>query len=203
MKVPAIIVVASAIVALAAPSGYAASSRIAPDLGTSSSSVQRPAGVSQALKIKKLQAQLKILKAKNKALGGKSKALAGQIRGLEIQIGYLRSLLAPKPTPSVPSVLPVTLDPLVECQTSGNSCTPRQACDWWGYDCSLAEALERQAAAVESSVSEDSSNLAASVESSASESSSSEAAPVESSASESTNTTDTSVVNTIEENWEC
>jgi hypothetical protein len=106
------------------------------------------------------------------------------------------------PVVSVPLPTP---DRAEVCRSTGNECTPAEACEWWGYDCSLAEALARQAAAAATPAPEDSANLSDAVESSASDSSNSEAAPVEDAATESTASTAnvTSVGNMIEENWEC
>jgi hypothetical protein len=206
VKIPAIIVVASALVALAAPSSYAAGSRTAPEFGFSGASLS-PVGVSQDAQIKALQAKLKVLKAKNKAAAGKNKALVRQIKALQLRIQALQPGRVIPVLPLVPAVsvpLP-TPDRAEVCRSTGNECTPAEACEWWGYDCSLAEALARQAAAAATPAPEDSANLSDAVESSASDSSNSEAAPVEDAATESTASTAnvTSVGNMIEENWEC
>jgi hypothetical protein len=190
MKVPSIIIVVAAALALAVPSGFAATARTAPELGHSGgASVQTPAFVAKTLKA--LRAQLKILTAKNAALAGKNKKLLAQIRALEAQIAGLRA------QPPVPVPLPLPDLPLDDCLASGNGCTHEQECTIWGYNCFLVEQPAQVAPLSESS--SGSTEEAGSTGNIAS----GDVATTESSSSDATTTTNGPVANLIEENWDC
>jgi hypothetical protein len=191
MKVPSIIIVVAAALALAVPSGFAATARTAPELGQSAATsgvrVGSPAFVAKTLKA--LRTQLSILLAKNAALAGKNKKLVAQIRALEAQIVELRAKVPVEPHP-----LPLPA-PVDDCLASGNGCTPDQECTIWGYNCFVAEHPTQAAPLSESSTasgegSGSTGNLA-----------SGEVASAGSSASESATTPMAPYGNMIEENW--
>jgi hypothetical protein len=188
MKVPSIIIVVAAALALTVPSGFAATARTAPEFGHSGgASVQTPAFVAKTLKA--LRAQLKILTAKNAVLAGKNKKLLAQIRALEAQIAGLRAQLpVPVPLPDLP---------LDDCLASGNGCTPAEECAIWGSNCNLVEHPAQVAPLSESS--SESTEEAGSTGNIAS----GDVATTESSSSDATTTTNGPVANLIEENWDC
>jgi hypothetical protein len=212
VKVPAFIILASATVALAAPAANAgiAMGPLAKATSTHSLVAFYPSGVS--LKVKKAKgsntaikvgqysrtayvhggAPVKVAKAITKAGKTKSSKSTRPDRGS----GGPVIVIWGTPSAQTPSVS----TGIESCQMSMVDCTPQQECEIWGSNCNLVELPNPQAAPAESASSETSTSGETQVNTSA-DLSTGEVASSESSASDSSTTT--SVVNTVEENWEC
>jgi hypothetical protein len=130
MKAWTPILVASAIVALAAPASYAATGHIPTDPSTPTTSrhLAIPSEPSRTA-IAKLQAKIKALIASNKALAAKKKALAAKVKALKD-----RPSVAP---PLTPPPGPGTYIPLDDCAAYMSDCTNEQLCANWGANCDL------------------------------------------------------------------
>ena len=179
MKVPAIIIAAAATLALAAPGGYAANARLAPEPGPAPTK----ASLVSLHKTKKPKAG-SILANK----GGKGKVVTGK--------GKTRGSLPPIIVITSPSRVPAPL--VSDCQSSMVGCTPEEECTYWGSNCILVEHPSLPAVLSESSTASSEENAQSSSEQS---NLSSEVASAASSASDSAGSTVASTANPIE-NWD-
>jgi hypothetical protein len=182
MKVPALIIVAGATLALAAPGGYAANTRLAPEPGPAAKSQSSSHALSVSLK-----------KKPTKKPGGKILSNKG---GKGSKVRPLPPIIIVRVWPSQAQTQTSSVD---NCQAYMVDCTAQQECEIWGSNCNLVQNPAPQAAPGDSSGSDASGNVSATVESSSSDSTAA-AASVESSASDSSTSTDASLANLIEEN---
>ena len=205
MKVPAIIIVVGATLALAAPGGYAATERLAPESASAKipsalAQLQHPGSiVSASTWHANLDAQVKA----SKALAGK-KARITKAKTIKIPSALAR-IRHPGSVWDGPTVLIVrgvgpavgTIPPADDCESSMVGCTPAQECLLWGANCVLVEHPSLP------TVLANESSTASGQEAGQASTSSDETASTASSATDATTSTvNGPVANLIEENWD-
>jgi hypothetical protein len=178
MKVPSIIILVGAMLALAAPT--AANARIAPEAAPAAKLVSYyPSGVGLTKKVKKSG---NLSHKSGKGTKGTTKVK----RTLPLLIWVQGGHGAPQVTSGND-----------DCLTSMVNCTAQQECETWGYNCFLVEQPTPPAAPASESSSTSGEEIGSS-----GNLASSEIASAESSAGDAA-TTIGQVANVIEENWDC
>jgi hypothetical protein len=155
MKIRTFIITAGALLALVVPVAAGAALTGAGSLQHTLPVRQVQANTDVSAQLKSLQAKNKALARANKALRAKNKALAADHGSLAAQIVALGNEIRSLQARLFPPPPPQPVDPHLDCQLSGNSCTDEELCTIWGYSCDLPPAATTTGEATEQSAGEE------------------------------------------------